>query len=675
MQKPHITPLATNFFNAAQKGIEYVQERRYLHFEGNIATISLIFNSSTMLVQGSISNLLQKFRAILRKYCNKHLHKLHLNFNNCIQIDQLELHNLGLDIAANFRNLQVLTIQFYSCQDMTDEKIRCFIMPISKVLSNLSKLSITISQCEKITDKGINHIRSLLFIHFKRLLSLKISCSPQIVSLNNGKRVPVESNITKRNHNDINFFERPLLMNSKITQETIANIAKTISTRFRNLQSLYLVPPFTTQIGEYNSLYHDRILSIIQSLRLLKNFCLGFQPFCLASVQDFVKISEIIGKNLLKLQYLTIYFEGYSTDEKFSGYDLAQSSSNIFSNLPLLRSLAVSFGKVHILQQVILAFVKKICEHAKNLKEMVFEVKCGSFISRQGIEILIQHLNENLPSLKKFMLNTRNFDIPLSNDNEAEPEIHSFSQQGCPNLKEFHLLLHNSDYIPLLTSKNVEKLTLSFKDCKRMFNKHFKRLIKTIFQRPLHHLQDLTIICKNASRLTDEAFKALLCEDWIPLVSLRCFKLEISQAPSLTDSTLKHMEALVAENLKHIKALKTVSFAFISCRGLTRSAIQSFIMSIARNLKNLQELELDFHQGPAIEGFSDIGISIIIDSIVLSMKALKKVVLNFSFIIDESRPFRFPPGFDPYKNMREYWKKLKHVPVVEINFGPKYNYQ
>ena len=132
------------------------------------------------------------------------------------------------------------------------------------------------------------------------------------------------------------------------------------------------------------------------------------------------------------------------------------------------------------------------------------------------------------------------------------------------------------------------------------------------------------------------------------------------------------MEAFVVGNLKNLKNLRVVSFAFISCKSFSRSAVQSFVGSIARNLTNLHELEFDFHQKPASEGFSPGELSTVIDGITANMKVLRKVRLNFFFVIDRSIPYKCEQGVDFHEVMRGYWKKLKYVSTTDIDFGPRH---
>lgn len=668
--KLHITPIASNFLNAARKGLEHVQEGRYMHFEGNKASISLMFDYSNP-VKGSINSILHKFRAILRKYRSKHFDKLHLHFNKCAEMDQVALYNLSLDLAANCRNLKELSVVFYSCQEMTDQKLGRFIIPITQCLRHLRKLNITLCKCKKITGQGINYINSLMLTRLKRLCSLSINFSPLTTKHDNGRSGPFDPNIAKRNNIDYGKFLMIFeLSQYRMSQKAICDFHKNIARYFRNrnFKELTFVSPEYPEIKGCKSA-KDLTLSTIQKLKQLKKFYLGFQKFSQLDVGALDEITDCIRKNMIDLQYLTIDFEGYSGHFNISEPELTQTAFNIFSNLSMLRGLALSFGRIEASEEAVVSFTREMCEHAKNLEEFILEVKDGSFVSRSGIEKLIQQLSQNLPSLKKVMLNTLNLAIVGTNNND-ETEINCFIQQGCPTLKEFHLLLHNSNYIPLLTSEMLEKLTLSFRDCQRMSDKNFNELIESIFQRPLPYLKELTICCKKASNITDEAFKALFCEDWTDNVNLKVFKLEISDATSITDVALTNMEVFGAEKLKNIKSLQTLSLAFTSCKSLTKRGINHLILSIARNLKDLQELELNFHQGSTSEGFSPEEVSLVIDSIVSNMTALRKVILDFSFIVDRSKPYSYKQGVVFDKDLKEYWKKLNYVSVVEINFGP-----
>jgi hypothetical protein len=162
----------------------------------------------------------------------------------------------------------------------------------------------------------------------------------------------------------------------------------------------------------------------------------------------------------------------------------------------------------------------------------------------------------------------------------------------------------------------------------------------------------------------------VILEDWIALVNLKVFKLERSDATSITDVTLMDMEVFVAEKLKNIKSLKILSLSFTSCNSFTKRGINHLILSIVRNLKDLQELELNFHQGSTSEGFSPQEVSLVIDSIASNMITLRKVVLDFFFIVDRSKPYSYKQGVVFDQDLKEYWKKLNYVSVVEINFGP-----
>lgn len=177
LRKPHITPIAWDFIKTAQNGVEYTVDRNFLHFEGNTVSFKPLFKPYEP--EGDIIVLLQKFIAILKKYRNKNFQKLHLRFHRCYEFnDKFALRRLGLEIAADFKNLQEFSLEFLGCANLTDETIRFFFEPLYKMFKGLKKLKINVVACPEVRDDTPKCINSFINKH-KELEKLTLNFSDE----------------------------------------------------------------------------------------------------------------------------------------------------------------------------------------------------------------------------------------------------------------------------------------------------------------------------------------------------------------------------------------------------------------------------------------------------------------------------------------------------------------
>lgn len=195
MQKLHLTTILTQLTKNLAKGIEYTAKDASACLKGN--SISFNLTSSSLLSYRYVDDVLRKFRANLKKHRNKCSHQFHICFNGDCGLSNTALHNLGLEIATNFRNIRELTIHFFMCGDITDEGMKCLITPISKVIKHLRKLTINLFRCRNLTDKTLKCIRSIFFLGIVNLENLTFNCSGRTRVLEKEHKLLVETDIEK----------------------------------------------------------------------------------------------------------------------------------------------------------------------------------------------------------------------------------------------------------------------------------------------------------------------------------------------------------------------------------------------------------------------------------------------------------------------------------------------
>ena len=113
MQILHRTSVSMAFTKAISKGVEYIDETHYVQSEGNKTFFRPLI--ATREPVGDMNVILEKFKAIIRKYKARLPQRLDLSFHLCPGINQTTLRMLGTEIAENFRNLKELNFEFFYC--------------------------------------------------------------------------------------------------------------------------------------------------------------------------------------------------------------------------------------------------------------------------------------------------------------------------------------------------------------------------------------------------------------------------------------------------------------------------------------------------------------------------------------------------------------------------------
>lgn len=196
MHKLHITPVALHFLRATSKGEKYINETHSLKADCNSIIIKPINNSRAPI--GNIKDLLNKLKAILKKYRANNYRCFSLSFYGCPGLDTLTLGNIGTEIASHFKALQEFNIQFFNCNDLTDNGLQYFFGSITKNIKSLEKLSLSINCCRNIGDSAISHIESLFIRRTKTLKKLSLNFSEKLTTLHSSELVPFDPNIRKR---------------------------------------------------------------------------------------------------------------------------------------------------------------------------------------------------------------------------------------------------------------------------------------------------------------------------------------------------------------------------------------------------------------------------------------------------------------------------------------------
>lgn len=366
MHKPHSTSATLHFVRASKNGISYIDEGHYIQFDGNSITIRPLLSSDPPF--GSIDYLIGLFKAPLRKYKANHSNKLQLYLNECPDLVKGLLHQIGSEIATNFKHLKELTIQFFLCDNLTAEGLRYFLTPIAKNLQGLKKLSLSINCCAKFNDKGIDAIRSLLLRRLTGLQELTLNLCPELVTVEDGECIQTsfDSNLFDRlnrfPHYSINQqIHAPI----QVTSKGVRLLSKSVGQYLKQkLQKLVLTLPHPNDYNPVQNLRSNK--KAIQNLKKLEvlhlNFCTSYveedtiQGTSKPINEEIASIAHCISQNMRNLHYLSLDFSFLLS---ITNQTLMKIGSSIFPNLPHLRGFAIFCQyDVPISDSGIISFVK-----------------------------------------------------------------------------------------------------------------------------------------------------------------------------------------------------------------------------------------------------------------------------------------------------------------------------